>query len=191
MAETVKLTINGSPIEAEIVAHDDGGNIGKSEPFSFRLPERVFTKPLARALVEQRRNLALNANSKPVVLTALDALTMAPDQLIADAGLYLGLRAIYWKLVHAKSDDDLRDVAKRLWSMAVDIEDGDMADAQAALRNAEEALRRALQNGASDQEIKQLMDKLREAMNRYMQALAQQLRNNGELSRPLDRNARV
>ena len=36
-----------------------------------------------------------------------------------------------------------------------------MADAQTALRNAEEALRQALANGASDQEIKQLMDKLR------------------------------
>jgi uncharacterized protein (TIGR02302 family) len=35
------------------------------------------------------------------------------------------------------------------------------------------------------------MDKLRQAMNRYMQALAKQLRNKGELSRPLDRNARV
>ncbi len=56
--------------------------------------------------------------------------------------------------------------------MAVDIEDGDMADAQAALRNAEEALRKALERGASDQEIKQLMDQLRAAMDRFMQALA-------------------
>ena len=181
----------GAEVTMTLVAHDDGGNIGKSEPFTFRLPARVFTKPLARALVEQRRNLALDARAKPIVLTALDALTMAPDQFMPDAGIYLGLRAIYWKLVRAKSDDDLRDVAKRLWSMAVDIEDGDMADAQAALRNAEEALRQALQNGVSDRQIKQLMDKLRAAMNRYMQALAQQLRNNGELTRPLDRNARV
>ena len=95
------------------------------------------------------------------MLTALDALTLAPDKFMPDASIYLGLRAIYWKLVHANTDDELRDVAKRLWSMAVDIEEGDMADAQAALRNAEEALRQALQNGASDQEIKQLMDKLR------------------------------
>ena len=28
-------------------------------------------------------------------------------------------------------------------------------------------------------------------MNRYMQALAQQLRNNGQMSRPLDPNTRV
>jgi uncharacterized protein (TIGR02302 family) len=181
----------GAEVTMTLVAHDDGGNVGKSEPVTFRLPERVFTKPLARALVEQRRNLALDAKAKPIVLTALDALTLAPDKFTPDAGVYLGLRTIYWKLVHARTDDDLRDVVKRLWSMAVDIEDGDMADAQAALRNAEEALRQALQNGASDEQIKQLMDKLRQAMNRYMQALAQQLRNNGELSRPLDRNARV
>jgi uncharacterized protein (TIGR02302 family) len=195
VGQTIKdLTDNpwaGAEVTMTLVAHDDGGNIGKSAPFTFRLPERVFTKPLARALVEQRRNLALDAHARETVLTALDALTLAPDKFTPDAGIYLGLRTIYWKLVHAKTDDDLRDVAKRLWSMAVDIEDGDVADAQAALRNAEDALRQALQNGASDQQIKQLMDKLREAMNRYMQALAQQLRNNGQLSQPLDPNAQV
>ena len=85
-----------------------------------------------------------------VVLTALDALAMAPEKFIPDAGVYLGLRSIFWSLVRAKTDDDLRDVAARLWSMAVDIEDGDISDAQAALRNAEEALRQALERGASD-----------------------------------------
>jgi uncharacterized protein (TIGR02302 family) len=181
----------GAAVTMTLIAHDDAGNIGKSAPFTFNLPERVFTKPLARALVEQRRYLALDANARGEVLTALDALTLAPDKFTPDAGIYLGLRTIYLMLVHAKTDDELRDVVKRLWSMAVDIEDGEVADAQQALRNAEEALRQALQNGASDAQIKQLMDKLREAMNRYMQALAQQLRNNGELSQPLDPNARV
>ena len=46
-----------------LTARDEGGNEGKSEPFAFRLPERLFTKPLARALVEQRRNLALDARA--------------------------------------------------------------------------------------------------------------------------------
>ncbi|MGA9892918.1 MAG: TIGR02302 family protein, partial [Xanthobacteraceae bacterium] len=47
----------GAEVTMTLVAHDEGGNVGKSEPFSFRLPERVFSKPLARALIEQRRNL--------------------------------------------------------------------------------------------------------------------------------------
>jgi uncharacterized protein (TIGR02302 family) len=180
----------GAEVTMTLIAHDDGGNVGKSEPFTFRLPERVFGKPLARALVEQRRDLALDASARERVLTAVDALALAPDKFNTDASVYLGLYTISQLLVHAKTDDDLRDVVGRLWSMAVDIEDGDMADAQAALRNAEEALRNALERGASDQEIKQLMDQLRAAMDRFMQALAQQLRNNSE-THPLDRNAKV
>jgi uncharacterized protein (TIGR02302 family) len=181
----------GAEVLMTLVARDDGGNEGKSEPFAFRLPERMFTKPLARALVEQRRNLALDAGARSLVLTALDALTLAPEKFTPDAGIYLGLRSIYWSLVRAKNDDDLREVTKRLWSMAVDIEDGNMADAQEALRNAEEALRQALERGATDQEIKQLMDQLRAAMDRFMQAMQEQLKNNQQLSRPLDRNART
>ena len=158
---------------------------------SFRLPERVFAKPLARALVEQRRNLALDANAQPRVLDALDALALAPEKFTPNAGIYLGLRSIYWRLVRATSDDDLRDVVTRLWSMATQIEDGEIADAQANLRNAEEALRQALERGASDEEIKALMEQLRAAMDRFMQALAQQLKNNPQAARPLGPNSRV
>ncbi len=181
----------GADVVMTLTARDQAGNEGKSEPFAFRLPERVFTKPLARALVEQRRNLALDAGTRPLVITALDALALAPEKFTPDAGIYLGLRSIFWSLVHAKSDDDLRDVAARLWSMAVGIEDGDVSDAQAALRNAEEALRQALERGAGDQEIKQLMDQLRAAMDRFMQAMQEQLKNSQQLARPLDRNART
>jgi uncharacterized protein (TIGR02302 family) len=181
----------GAEVNMTLVAHDDGGNVGKSEPFSLRLPERVFTKPLARALVEQRRILAMDANARPRVLTALEAMTLAPDRFTPDAGIYLGLTAITSLLVHAKTDDDLRNVVTRLWSMAVDLEEGEVADARDALRNAEEALRQAIERGASDREIKELMDRLRQAMNRYMQALAQQLRNNGQNPQQLDRNSRM
>jgi uncharacterized protein (TIGR02302 family) len=181
----------GATVDMTLVARDDGGNVGKSEPFSLRLPERIFTKPLARALVEQRRVLAMDGNARPRVLTALEALTLAPEKFTPDVGVYLGLSSISSLLIHAKTDDDLRNVVTRLWSMALGLEEGEVSDAQAALRNAEQALRDALQRGASDREIKELMDRLRQAMNRYMQALAQQLRNNGQNPRQLDRNSRM
>ena len=181
----------GAEVVMTLLARDEGGNEGKSEPFTFRLPERLFTKPLARALVEQRRNLALDTGARPLVTTALDALTMAPEKFTPDAGIYLGLRSIFWSLIRAKTDDDLRDVTARLWQMAVAIEDGNISDAQANLRNAEEALRQALERGASDEEIKQLMDQLRAAMDRFLQAMQEQLRNNQQLARPLDRNTRT
>jgi len=181
----------GAEVVMTLVARDEAGNEGRSEPATFRLPERAFSKPLARALVEQRRNLALDAGARPLVTTALDALALAPAKFTPDAGIYLGLRSIFWSLLRAKTDDDLREVTARLWQMAVGIEDGNIADAQAGLRNAEEALRQALERGASDQEIKQLMDQLRAAMDRFMQSMQEQLKNNQQLARPLDRNSRT
>jgi Domain of unknown function (DUF4175) len=85
----------GAEVVMTLTARDEGGNEGRSEPFAFRLPERLFTKPLARALVEQRRNLALDARARPLVITAVDALTLAPEKFKTDAGIYLGLRSIF------------------------------------------------------------------------------------------------
>jgi uncharacterized protein (TIGR02302 family) len=181
----------GAEVAMTLVARDDAGNEGKSEPFTFHLPERVFTKPLARALIEQRRNLALDANARARVATALDALAIAPERFTKEAGIYLGLRSIFWSLTVAKGDDDLRDVVKRLWQMAIGMEDGDIANAEEALRNAETALQQAIDRGASDQELKALMEQLRAAMDRFLQAMAEQLKNNRELARPLSPNSRV
>src|SRR4029077_7688723 len=131
VAQTIKDVTDhpwaGAEVVMTLTARDEGGNEGRSEPFAFRLPERAFTKPLAKALVEQRRNLALDARVRSQVITAVDALTLGPDKFRTEAGIYLGLRSIFWSLVRAKSDDDLREVAARLWSMAVGLEDGDIS----------------------------------------------------------------
>ncbi len=182
----------GVDLVMTLVARDQAGNEGRSTPFELKLPERPFFKPLARALIEQRRMLALDAEVRPRILTALDALTLAPERFTPEANVYLGLRSLYWNLTNAKTDDDLRDVVTRMWSMAVTIEDGNIGDAAAALRAAEEALRQALERNASDEEIKRLTDQLRQAMNNFLQALAQEMRKNPQqLARPLDRNSRV
>jgi uncharacterized protein (TIGR02302 family) len=145
---------------------------------------------MARALIEQRRILALDTDAQARVLTALDALTLAPERFNMETNVYLGLRSIFWQLAHAKNDDSLRQVVTRLWDMAVNLEDGNVSDAQQALRNAEDALRQALERGASDEEIKRLTDDLRAALDKFMQALADQLRQNPQqLARPLDPNA--
>src|SRR5215469_11395762 len=102
----------------------------------------------------------------------------------------MGLRSLYWQLSQAKSDDDLREVVKQMWAYATILEDGNMSDAAARLKNAEEALRNALERGASDEELKRLMDELRAAMDQFLQALAEELRKNPDMARPLDPNTR-
>ena len=181
----------GADVAMTLVARDEGGNEGTSAPFEMRLPERPFSKPVARALIEQRRILALDGDAQARVLTALDALTMAPEKFNIESNVYLGLRSIFWQLLRAKSDDQLRDVVARMWDMAVQLEDGNVSDTEAALRAAQEALRQALERGASDEELKRLTDDLRAALDKFLQALAEQMRRNPQqLARPLDPNAR-
>ena len=180
----------GAEVVMTLTARDEANNEGRSAPHEFRLPERPFAKQLARAIIEQRRDLALDADNRDRVLIALDALGMAPEKFMPEMGQYLGLRALYWQLSQAKSDDDLREVVKQMWAYATMLEDGNMADATARLKNAEEALRNALERGASDEELKRLMDELRAAMNQFLQALAEELRKNPQMARPLDPNTR-
>ena len=149
----------GVDVTMTLVARDEANNEGRSAPHEMRLPERPFAKPLPRALIEQRRDLALDADAKDRVLTALDALTIAPERFTPETNIYLGLRSIYWQLARAKNDDALRDVVARLWAMAVLLEDGNVSETEKALRAAQDALRQALERGATDEEIKKLMDR--------------------------------
>ena len=49
------------------------GKTGESEPIEVTLPQRSFHNPLARALVEQRRNLIMDPDHEPKrVETALN-----------------------------------------------------------------------------------------------------------------------
>ena len=182
----------GADVTLTLTAKDEAGNEGRSEPFNMRLPERLFTKPLARALIEQRRILAMDANQNGQVYSALEALMIAPELFTPEAGQYLGLYSVAHQLEAAHTDDALREVVASLWALAVTIEDGDVTDVDKALRAAQDALKQALERGASDEEIKKLTDNLRAALDNFLRQLAEQLRNNPQqLARPLDPNTRM
>ena len=182
----------GADVTLTLTAKDEAGNEGRSESFNMRLPERLFAKPLARALIEQRRILALDANQNSQVYAALDALMIAPELFMPEAGQYLGLYSVTRQLEAARTDGAMREVVASLWALAVLIEDGDITDVDKALRAAQEALKQALERGASDEEIKRLTDNLRAALDNFMRQLAEQLRNNPQqLARPLDPNTRM
>jgi uncharacterized protein (TIGR02302 family) len=182
----------GADVTLTMTAKDEAGNEGKSEPFNMRLPERLFTKPLARALIEQRRILALDANQNGQVYAALDALMIAPEVFTPETGQYLGLYNVASQLEAARTDDALREVVASLWALAVTIEDGNITDVDKALRAAQDALKQALERGASDEEIKKLTENLRAALDNFMRQLAEQMRDNPQaLARPLNPNTKV
>ena len=178
----------GARVMMTLSATSVSGKTGSSAPVEVTLPQRVFHNPLARALVEQRRNLILDPDhAQKRVDAALTGLSIAPELFDTPANVYLGLKEAQTSLAAARSDAELLDVAAFLWAMAQRIEDGDASQAERDLRAAEQALREALQRGASDEEIRKLMENLREAARRFAGEMARNAERNGEQS-PEDSN---
>lgn len=166
----------GFMLDMTLTARDAAGNATESETVTFRLPERQFTRLLARALVEQRRNLILDPAMSGHVVQMLDALLTYPEGLIEGSGTHIAIAAVRSHLSHARSPADVDDAIAMLWQIAVGIEDGRVADARAALDALRKELERALREGAPPERIAELMDRLREAMDRYMQSLTEEAR---------------
>ncbi|MEZ5840393.1 MAG: TIGR02302 family protein [Hyphomicrobiales bacterium] len=189
-AETVRnLTAHpwaGATAIMTLVARDEAGQEGKSDRVRMTLPGRRFGNPLSRAIIEQRRWLALDANAAPRVADALAAVMIAPERFMPDRNVYLGLVVAHRRLLDAASDDDLRGVVDLLWEIALSIEDGRLSLEAEAVRAAADKLMEALENGASDEEISRLTDELRAALAKFMQALAER---QPDANAPLDRDA--
>jgi uncharacterized protein (TIGR02302 family) len=162
----------GAPVDLILSVHDEGGNEGQAVVQGFVLPKKNMANPLALALAEQRRLLALDSGRKDEVLEALDALMIAPDLFTPNPGVYLGLRYAHTTLRHAHTDDQLVAVADFLWDMALRLEEGDAPQAERDLRAAQKALRDALNRGAPPDEIAQLTQQLQKAMDAFLAEMA-------------------
>jgi uncharacterized protein (TIGR02302 family) len=164
----------GMRVRMVLSAKDQAGQVGKSEPVEFILPQRRFYNPIARAVVEQRRALIEDPRNRDQVLIGLDAIAVEPDGFFPDYSAYISLRGAYWRLMRDKTRAGMKDVVDQLWHVAVRLEDGNLSDAERRLRQAQEDLAKALQQGASDEEIQRLMNELRQALNEFMEQLARQ-----------------
>lgn len=164
----------GRKVIMTLEAKDVAGQIGQSPGFEMILPERQFKDPLARAIVEQRKKLLEDSRYRPTVIHALDALTLGPETFTVDEKVYLGLRTARHRLMNDRTRAAFQSVVDQLWQIALKIEDGDLSEAERALKDAQDKLAKALEDGASEEEIKRLMQELRQALNEFMKQLAQE-----------------
>lgn len=167
------------PVTLTLQVEDGLGQTGASNPEPVILPGRRFFQPIARAVIEQRRDILWSKANGRRVAQVLRAVSYRPDDLFPNETTYLRLRTIIRRIENMADTgltDELQDeVALALWELAVQLEEGSLADARARLERAQERLEEAMRNGASDEEIAELMQELREAMNQYMQMLADQM----------------
>lgn len=163
------------PVSMVLTVTDEAGQIGTVSYDIPRLPGRRFFDPLANALIEMRRDILWSRENARRAAQILRALTWSPEEGL-DEGVYLQIRAAIRRLESApdRISVETRDqVAEILWAAAMALEVGDLDDALERLRQAQERLSEAMRQGASDEEIAQLMQELREAMDDYMQQLAE------------------
>jgi uncharacterized protein (TIGR02302 family) len=174
----------GLPIVVTLTVQDEAGNKGTSEPYQMALPGRRFFEPVAAALIEQRRDLLWTRDNGTRVARIIRTISHRPDDVIRDSSIYLQLRHALRQLENGNTAgltvETQEDVAEALWTIALNLEEGDLGDAMARLRRAQDQLSEAIRNGASDEEIAELMQELRDAMSEYMRQLAQQQQQNGE-----------
>ncbi len=179
----------GRRVIMSLKAKDVAGQTGASPGIEIVLPERKFTKPLAQAVIEQRRKLFDNPNARRrEVALALNALTTDPQEFFEDSRVYLNLRSVFHRLRRRGSPDDIKQSLDQLWHTALRIEEGDLSDAERRVREAHEKLAKALEEGASEEEIKKLMQELRQAMNDFMNQMAKENQNQRDFTQGNDQN---
>ncbi len=166
------------PVRLELEVQDAAGQIGRTESEVITLPGRRFFDPLAAALIEQRQSLLWNrANAKDIALI-LRTLAHRSDTLFRSELNAMKLRQTLKRIeTFARfdmPDDKQEELAQILWDLAIEIEDGDLENARERLRRAQERLEEAMKNGASEDEIAELMQELREATEDYMRQLARE-----------------
>ncbi|MCI4643666.1 MAG: DUF4175 domain-containing protein [Hyphomonadaceae bacterium] len=209
LLDTMRHRWAGLPVDVQLVAIDGAGQEGRSEIYPFVLPEKLLLQPLAKAaqeirvtvLREPRAYGVLAANPEALaqggVNTAatrrldaappdvqmaaamLDGLTLEPARYFEDRSVYFGLRMAHSILTTAPDKAEADTIDTLLWQVALKAEYGSAADALRALLAARRALEQALRDGASEDEIRRLMEAFKEAANNYIAAKMAEAMING------------
>jgi uncharacterized protein (TIGR02302 family) len=162
----------GLEVNLRLQVTDGTGQTAETLTQQVTLPERQFFNPLAKAIIHERRNLAIAPSSWTKTSQALEALTFAPDYFFTKPKDYLLMRTAYWDVIEKKGEYT-EETVEEFWPLALQLEDEALELARRALEAAQQALREALERGAPPGEIKELIENLRTAMQNYIQALAE------------------
>ena len=184
----------GLHVDLRLTAEDAIGQRDVSYPVRLVLPERIFNHPVARALVELRKQLSIDPDARLPVIRKLAEIYSRPQHFYNDLTVALAIRLAERRLIYDPGEDAVGEVQELLWDTALHIEEGEFAIAERDLREIQEALMRALENNASDEEIARLMEQLQQALDRYLEALAEQLMEQlaeGSEMQPMPPNAEI
>lgn len=179
----------GLPVNLQLIVHDEVGQIGVSKSVQIVLPERVFAHPVARAIIEQRRHLALfPEKNRGRVAAMLEIIAWEYERYGDDYVVFMSLVSATRRLAGGYQDtpEHVAGVLKLLWDTALRIEDGTLSLSEQSLRDSQNALLDALSDReTTDEELERLMREFEKSLNEYMKSLAEMMRNNPDLQNQL------
>ncbi|MBO0735872.1 MAG: TIGR02302 family protein, partial [Alphaproteobacteria bacterium] len=177
----------GLPVEIRLVATDALGQTGASDPVRMTLPERHFEHPVARAIIDQRKELVRDPGARLAVADTLSDLRERPQLYRDDTVAFLALRLAEERLRLNDNANSISQVQQILWDTALRIEDGRAPLAEREMRQLQQKLQDALAKNAPDEEIERLMNQLKQALDRYLQSLAENMaRHPDQSQQPVD-----
>jgi uncharacterized protein (TIGR02302 family) len=169
------------PVTMVFAVVDAAGNEGTSAPYEVTLHGKRFFDPLAAALIEMRRDILWNRINAPRAGEILKAVTNRPENFIRHDRAFLHLRVLMRDLEAKEASLSTADrdaIAEKLWTIALMVEEGNLQSALDRLQRAQDRLQEAIENGASPEEIDQLMKEMQQALNEYMRELAEEAQRN-------------
>ena len=161
----------GQPARLIPHAEDGAGQVASGEPTIVTLPERVFHHPVARTLIQWRKEVSDAPSLGPEVAERLRLLAAQPELFGGDTRVFLALALARRRLSAAGFDrSELRDL---LWNAATRLDDGGLPVAEEELDQARHDLEKALADGASPQTLAELVNKVEAALERWLDAMAE------------------
>lgn len=168
----------GEDVELTLKATDAIGQSGQSLPIRFTVPEREFTHPVARMLIQIRKELFQRPDARNAPSRFLDVIARSPQEFGDDLTVYAAMRVAHWRLIHDPEIDAIAQVTNILWDTALRLEEGAVGQAQNQLRETMQELMSALQeNSAND--ISEMMQQLRQKMQEMLQAQLENMQQQG------------
>ncbi len=166
----------GLPVRLNISVEDYAGNKA-AVTYPMVLPERQFDHPVARELVQMRKDLSFSpVTASPDISLALETLLHFPESFEDDTVAFLAIAAASSRLHYSPSEETARAVISLLWDVALKIEEGNIGLAARDVQQAKEALKKILENpDATEEQIAAAMFDLQKAMQNYFQALHKEM----------------
>ncbi len=166
----------GLMVDMQLVATDEVGHTAFSDKIAYTLPERTFVHPIARALIEERKKLLQNIfdpNARAETANLMAGVAKQPQVFGGDPLIMMALRAGAVRLVLDHDDREAALSAKDiLWQSATRIEDGVVGLAEQNLHQAQQELADALDHNASEKEIQTKIERLHQALAKYLAQLS-------------------